>query len=153
MDDIYRSQFRLPYPLYEQLKQAADDNRRSVNAELVARLTESFGSTLSAERAPSAGTGELSKLSGLLRAAAAQYDRHALLMRNVGALRTEIAALDERFSVLSEAIHSPSATANDILERQEVEVRRHRMRLELSALEKEIAQTEHLLRQMHAPDD
>ena len=42
MDDIYRSQFRLPYPLYEQLKQAADTNRRSVNAELVARLQETF---------------------------------------------------------------------------------------------------------------
>lgn len=41
-DELYRSQFRLPYPLYEQLKAAADGNRRSVNAELVARLEESF---------------------------------------------------------------------------------------------------------------
>jgi hypothetical protein len=38
MDEIYRSQFRLPYALYEQLKVSADANRRSVNAELVARL-------------------------------------------------------------------------------------------------------------------
>ena len=37
-EDTYRSQFRFPYPLYEQLKAAADRNRRSVNAELVARL-------------------------------------------------------------------------------------------------------------------
>ncbi|SEC24860.1 Arc-like DNA binding domain-containing protein [Pseudomonas saponiphila] len=43
-DEIYRSQFRLPYPLYEQLKAAADGNRRSVNAELVARVEESFAS-------------------------------------------------------------------------------------------------------------
>ncbi|MNJ21389.1 Arc-like DNA binding domain protein [compost metagenome] len=43
-DDLYRSQFRLPYPLYEQLKAAAEGNRRSVNAELVARLEESFAS-------------------------------------------------------------------------------------------------------------
>lgn len=42
MDDIYRSQFRLPYPLYERLKAAADHNRRSVNAELVARLERTF---------------------------------------------------------------------------------------------------------------
>ncbi|WP_082936726.1 Arc family DNA-binding protein [Pseudomonas citronellolis] len=42
MDEIYRSQFRLPYPLYEQLKASADANRRSVNAELVARLEESL---------------------------------------------------------------------------------------------------------------
>ncbi|WP_275629022.1 Arc family DNA-binding protein [Pseudomonas sp. 273] len=45
MDEIYRSQFRLPYPLYEQLKASADANRRSVNAELVARLEESFRKT------------------------------------------------------------------------------------------------------------
>ncbi len=42
MEDIYRSQFRLPYSLYESLKEAADANRRSVNAELVARLEASF---------------------------------------------------------------------------------------------------------------
>lgn len=42
MEDTYRSQFRLPYALYEHLKSAADNNKRSVNAELVARLEESF---------------------------------------------------------------------------------------------------------------
>lgn len=41
-EDTYRSQFRFPYRLYEQLKESADDNHRSVNAELVARLEESF---------------------------------------------------------------------------------------------------------------
>lgn len=41
-DDLYRSQFRLPYSLYERLKASADANRRSVNAELVARLEETF---------------------------------------------------------------------------------------------------------------
>lgn len=43
MDEIYRSQFRMPYALYEQLKASADANHRSVNAELVARLEDSFG--------------------------------------------------------------------------------------------------------------
>ena len=42
MDDLYRSQFRLPYPLYEKLKAHADKSGRSVNAELVARLEQSF---------------------------------------------------------------------------------------------------------------
>jgi hypothetical protein len=42
MEEIYRSQFRMPQELYEQLKVAADGNKRSVNAELVARLEESF---------------------------------------------------------------------------------------------------------------
>lgn len=41
-EDIYRSQFRMPYSLYEKIKESADANRRSVNAELVARLEESF---------------------------------------------------------------------------------------------------------------
>ncbi len=40
MEEIYRSQFRLPYSLYEQLKASADKNRRSVNAELIARLEQ-----------------------------------------------------------------------------------------------------------------
>ena len=55
-EDLYRSQFRLPYPLYEQLKAAADVNRRSVNAELVARLEESF-STQDRDSAPRSVTG------------------------------------------------------------------------------------------------
>lgn len=41
-EDIYRSQFRLPYSLYELLKASADENHRSVNAELVARLESTF---------------------------------------------------------------------------------------------------------------
>ena len=41
-EDLYRSQFRLPYSLYDQLKSAADAQKRSVNAEIVARLEASF---------------------------------------------------------------------------------------------------------------
>lgn len=48
-DDTYRSQFRLPYDLYERLKDSADKNHRSLNAELVARLHESFDSSSSGE--------------------------------------------------------------------------------------------------------
>jgi hypothetical protein len=40
--DTYRSQFRMPQQLFEKLKAAADQNKRSVNAELVARLEASF---------------------------------------------------------------------------------------------------------------
>lgn len=42
MEDAYRSQFRLPYPVYEKLKTAAEESGRSLNAELVYRLTQSF---------------------------------------------------------------------------------------------------------------
>lgn len=41
-DDIYRSQFRLPYSLYEKLKESAEANNRSVNAELVFNLERSL---------------------------------------------------------------------------------------------------------------
>lgn len=41
-DDTYRSQFRLPYDLYEKLKAKSERNRRSLNAEIVARLDESL---------------------------------------------------------------------------------------------------------------
>ncbi len=41
-EDTYRSQFRMPYSLYELLKASADNNRRSVNAELIARLESTF---------------------------------------------------------------------------------------------------------------
>lgn len=43
--DTYRSQFRLPYDLYEALKDAAEENRRSLNAELVERLEKSFATS------------------------------------------------------------------------------------------------------------
>lgn len=42
-DDTYRSQFRLPYELYEKLKEESEKNHRSLNAEIVARLQESLG--------------------------------------------------------------------------------------------------------------
>ncbi|MGU7843823.1 Arc family DNA-binding protein [Burkholderia sp. AW33-5] len=42
MDDTYRSQFRLPWSVYLQLKDAAQENGRSLNGELVARLSASL---------------------------------------------------------------------------------------------------------------
>ncbi|GAB5101351.1 Arc family DNA-binding protein [Caballeronia sp. HLA56] len=42
MEDTHRSQYRLPWPLYEELKAAAERNRRPLNAELIARLESTF---------------------------------------------------------------------------------------------------------------
>lgn len=42
MQDILRSQFRLPIDLADQLKGASEANNRSLNAEIVARLQMSF---------------------------------------------------------------------------------------------------------------
>lgn len=44
MEDFYRSQFRLPHALYEQLRASAQQEGRSINAEVVARLQHSFAS-------------------------------------------------------------------------------------------------------------
>lgn len=40
--DTYRSQFRLPWDLHELLKAASEESGRSLNAELVTRLEDSF---------------------------------------------------------------------------------------------------------------
>lgn len=42
MNDLHRSQYRLPYALYEKLQAAADAAGRSLNAEVVRRLEASF---------------------------------------------------------------------------------------------------------------
>lgn len=42
MEDIHRSQYRLPNALYERLRDAAKQRRRSINSELVERLEASF---------------------------------------------------------------------------------------------------------------
>lgn len=39
---MYRSQFRLPWELYERLKAVSEASGRSLNAEIVARLEASF---------------------------------------------------------------------------------------------------------------
>lgn len=42
LPDLHRSQYRLPVTLHEQLQVAAAAAGRSVNAEIVARLSASF---------------------------------------------------------------------------------------------------------------
>lgn len=44
-EENYRSQFRIPYSLYEALLASARQNRRSLNAEIVARLQESISAS------------------------------------------------------------------------------------------------------------
>jgi hypothetical protein len=41
-NDHFRSQFRLPGTLYDRLKESAERDGRSLNAEIVARLEASF---------------------------------------------------------------------------------------------------------------
>ena len=50
-EDI-QTNLRLPADLKERLKHAADANKRSTNAEVVARLEESFARSKPADKAP-----------------------------------------------------------------------------------------------------
>ncbi|QPS74825.1 Arc family DNA-binding protein [Delftia acidovorans] len=42
MQEIFRSQFRLPVELADKIRESADASGRSMNAEVVARLEQSF---------------------------------------------------------------------------------------------------------------
>ena len=42
MQEIFRSQFRLPVELADKIRESADAEGRSMNAEVVARLEQSF---------------------------------------------------------------------------------------------------------------
>ena len=42
MQDIFRSQFRLPHELADKLREASEASGRSMNAEVVSRLESSF---------------------------------------------------------------------------------------------------------------
>jgi hypothetical protein len=55
MEDIVRSQLRVPLPLYDRLKEAAERAGRSLNAEIVFRLARSF------ETSGEAGAAELAE--------------------------------------------------------------------------------------------
>ena len=54
MQEIFRSQFRLPVELADKIRESADASGRSMNAEVVARLEQSFqeraGQSLDAAR-------------------------------------------------------------------------------------------------------
>ena len=45
MTNLTKFQVRLPKELHKQLANAAEQNRRSMNAEVVARLADSFGAS------------------------------------------------------------------------------------------------------------
>lgn len=76
--DIYRSQFRLPQTLFEQLKAEADKNRRSLNAELVARLEDSFRQTGSSAMATKMASMLTSNFDGIIERAVRDAIQHAI---------------------------------------------------------------------------
>lgn len=89
MEEIYRSQFRLPYSLYEHLKASAEKNRRSVNAELIARLEETCAIDVALECvAPGAS---VTGTAGLLMDMHAQLDE-----RDEEAVSTAMAVYAEK---------------------------------------------------------
>jgi hypothetical protein len=80
MEEVYRSQFRLPYPLYERLKEAAEQSGRSLNAELVFRVTQSLNSEKSTgEGQTRAGQFDVEKLADKLAEPAHREELKTLL--------------------------------------------------------------------------
>ncbi|WP_421862501.1 Arc family DNA-binding protein [Marinobacter adhaerens] len=49
-DDFYRTQIRIPADLHRALKEATEESGRSLNAEIVARLNDSFRAEETLER-------------------------------------------------------------------------------------------------------
>lgn len=83
--DVYRSQFRLPHSLYEELKKAAERNHRSLNAELVSRLQSTFG--------------DLRPYGELLNEGNTEEEARALQMR-LSAMQEAMKALDQAADTL-----------------------------------------------------
>jgi len=105
MEDTYRSQFRLPYPLYERLKKSADASRRSVNAELVARLEASLELDLAMDEAR---LGDHSAAVDILRRLLAENEQlGSAAAISKSELRAELAkVLDERIDLLESRLLS-----------------------------------------------
>lgn len=64
-DDFFRTQIRIPADLHRALKDATEDSGRSLNAEIVARLSESFRSAEVLERVSSMSAELDRKLEGV----------------------------------------------------------------------------------------
>lgn len=76
MEDIVRSQLRVPSDLHDQLKECAERSGRSLNAEIVFRLTESLGR---AAAPPPAGNSKADDLAERLSNPAHREELRALL--------------------------------------------------------------------------
>ncbi len=92
MQDIFRSQFRLPADLADKLRNAAEANNRSMNAEIVARLEHSFSTDRQMEELAFQNGfetamlhGEVARLKGLLLKEEA---RHRVRTEQIGIIPT-----------------------------------------------------------------
>lgn len=146
-EDIYRSQFRLPYPLYEQLKASADENRRSVNAELVARLEESFrppvldpDDHIEVKGVPDT----LYPVRGLLNATAHQYQRLAFVAGRFKEVKASLVKLEaERDRNAAELRSIPNT---ETLRIEDLRQRQFLLTSEIAALSMQAHMLEHEIR-------
>lgn len=113
-DDVYRSQFRLPYEIYELLKGESENNRRSLNAEVIARLQQSFSPQVSSQSLmPAAKAKEMSArarrgISGVIEKRIIEGISRAVAM---GHSMSIIELIDMELEAL------PEADLNDLLEK------------------------------------
>ncbi len=102
-DDTYRSQFRLPYDLYEKLKAESEKNRRSLNAEIVARLDESLGNSSPSLNEASASNEDFSAEDVLL-----MYRELDTAVKNIQKLRASREKFLNRHDPENEKADGPS---------------------------------------------
>lgn len=89
MQEIFRSQFRLPHSLYEKLKASAESSNRSLNAEIVARLEESFAGRAS----------DSTNWQAVLQATSL-YNKVAMLDMQIQMVKLRLQSLAERHAAL-----------------------------------------------------
>lgn len=102
-DDTYRSQFRLPYDLYEKLKAESEKNRRSLNAEIVARLDESLGNS-----SPYLGGASSSDQDFSADDVIAMYKELDMAVKNIQKLKASREKFLNRHDSENEKANSPS---------------------------------------------
>lgn len=124
---------RMPEALREQLEDAAATNKRSLNAELIARLEESFGPHAVDINTPlyiKGSTGEpLPPLEKLLSAASHQFERMAFVHRQIEQIKSRTMELEDE---LQRAISNASQQA-DPLEKELLRHKQFQITSEISA--------------------
>lgn len=121
---------RMPAELRDQLEEAAKTGKRSLNAEIVARLESTFSLPTIDGREKFILKGksedwELSHISALLRAAALHFERRADVMTQLAEIKVEIENLEQKKDEQAKAGTSPAP-----IEKQLAALLEHQLKLQ-----------------------
>lgn len=121
---------RMPAELRDQLEEAAKTGKRSLNAEIVARLESTFSAPTidGSEKFILKGKGEdweLSHISTLLRAAALHFERRANVMTQLAEIKDEIEHLEHEKNE-----QAKSGTPSSAIKKQLAALLEHQLKLQ-----------------------